>query len=93
VTYQEMRDAGARLRNGKGEMEQQLGALRRTVETLVAGGYVTDRSSRKFQESYEEFDRGATETLRGLAGMGVYLDRAAQAFQEADQQLAQALRD
>lgn len=92
VTYQDMRDAGTRLRNGKNDMEQQLNALKRTVDALVTGGYVTDRSSVAFQTSYDEFNKGITETLRGLEGMSTYLDKAASAFQDADQQLANSLR-
>jgi WXG100 family type VII secretion target len=92
VTYQDMRDAGTRLRNGKNDMEQQLNALKKTVDALVTGGYVTDQSSKAFQSSYDEFNKGVTETLRGLDGMSTYLDKAAQAFQEADQQLAQSLK-
>ncbi|WP_131744596.1 WXG100 family type VII secretion target [Frankia sp. Cppng1_Ct_nod] len=92
VTYQEMDDASTRLRNGKSDIESQLSALKKTVDGLVAGGYVTDQSSVQFQDSYEKFNTGVTNTLAGLDGMADYLKKAADAFRTADTQLANSLR-
>jgi WXG100 family type VII secretion target len=91
VTYAEMQDAANRLRNGKEEIVEKLGELKKLVDSLVNGGYVTDSSSKAFEASYHEFDDGATKTVEGLNGMGQYLDTAAQTFKEADEQLAKAL--
>jgi WXG100 family type VII secretion target len=92
VTYQEMSDAATRLRDGQQQIESQLEALKRLVDSLVNGGYVTDSSSKAFDTSYTEFNEGARRTIQGLDGMGRYLDRAAQTFQAADEQLASALK-
>jgi WXG100 family type VII secretion target len=92
VTYQEMSDAAARLRDGHQQIEAQLQTLHKLVNSLVTGGYVTDSSSKAFDSSYTEFNDGARKTVAGLEGMGHYLDRAAQTFQQADDQLASALR-
>jgi WXG100 family type VII secretion target len=89
VTYHEMSDAATRLRDGQQQIEERLQAL---VDSLVNGGYVTDSSSKAFDASYSEFNEGARRTIAGLEGMGHYLDRAAQTFQQADQDLASALR-
>jgi hypothetical protein len=62
------------------------------IDNLVASGYVTDSSSRRFEASYTEFNTGATKMIEGLTGMGQYLDAAARAFQETDTQLAAALK-
>jgi uncharacterized protein YukE len=62
------------------------------VDNLVAGGYVTDASSRQFEASYAQFSSGATRMIQGLNGMAQYLDSAARAFGETDAQLAASLR-
>jgi WXG100 family type VII secretion target len=91
VTYHEMSDAARRLRDGQQQIEAQLQALKSLVDSLVSGGYVTDSSSKAFDGAYSEFNEGARRTIAGLEGMGHYLDRAAQTFQQADQDLAAAL--
>jgi len=90
VTYQEMDDAATRLSAGQQDIESKLSDLQRLVDSLVNGGYVTDTSSRSFQGSYDEFTRGATETIRGLDGMSRYLKSAAQTFRDTDEQLARS---
>jgi len=52
---------------------------------------VTDRSSKQFDQSYSEFNTGATKTIEGLDGMAKFLESAADAFQQADEQLAKGL--
>ncbi|GAB7193595.1 WXG100 family type VII secretion target [Kineococcus sp. NUM-3379] len=91
VTYQEMEDAAGRLTAGQQDIEGKLTELKRLVDGLVSGGYVTDTSSKSFQASYDEFTRGATETIRGLEGMSQYLKTAAQTFRETDATLASRL--
>ncbi len=92
VTYGEMQAAGDRLKAGREEIEGNLTALQRLVADLVAGGYVTDSSSKAFQSSYDEFTEGAKQTIEGLNGMADYLKKAADTFQDADTQLAGALK-
>lgn len=92
VTYDEMKGAGDRLKAGQQEIEGYLQQLQRRVADLVSGGYVTDSSSQAFQGSYDEFTRGATQTIAGLEGMAAYLAAAAETFRNADEQLASALR-
>jgi WXG100 family type VII secretion target len=92
VTYQEMRDAANRLTRGKEDIVSKLTELRSMVNNLVNGGYVTDSSSKQFDESYQEFNDGATKMAEGLEGMGKYLTAAADTFQQADDELAKALR-
>ena len=92
VTYEEMRDASNRLSTGKEEITQKLSELRTMINGLVNGGYVTDSSSKQFEESYTEFNDGAVKMAEGLEGMGKYLTAAADTFQQADDELAKALR-
>lgn len=91
VTYGEMEDAASKLRAGRAEIESQLSKLKSMVDGLVSGGYVTDKSSKAFQSSYEEFNTGVTKTIEGLDGMGEYLTQAAKALADTDEQLAAAL--
>jgi WXG100 family type VII secretion target len=92
VTYADMQSAANQLKAGEQQIEGDLARLKQLVDNLVAGGYVTDSSSRQFEASYAEFNTGATKMVQGLTGMGQYLDAAARAFQETDAQLAAALK-
>lgn len=92
VTYADMRDAATRLASGQQEMNTELGRLKSLVDSLVSGGYVTDRSSIAFGTSYQEFNDGATKTISGLEGMSTYLNKAAEALQQTDSDLANALK-
>ena len=92
VTYGEMETAAKQLISGHQEITSKLSALKTMVDGLVQGGYVTDRSSKAFESSYEEFNKGVTQTIQGLEGMSKYLTAAAKAFGDTDSQLANALK-
>ena len=92
VTYGEMQSAARQLQAGEQTIEGDLARLKRLVDNLVAGGYVTDASSKRFEASYTEFNTGATKMIQGLNGMGQYLDAAVKAFAETDTQLAASLK-
>lgn len=92
VTYEDMRGAASNLKSGQSEIESTLDKLKSLVEELVNGGYVTDKSSKAFNSSYDEFNTGARQTIEGLTGMGEYLTKAAQALEDTDEQLASALK-
>jgi WXG100 family type VII secretion target len=92
VTYDEMRNAATRLRNGQTEIEGKLGELKNLIDGLVNDGYVTDRSSKAFDQSYTEFNDGVRKTVEGIDGMAQYLEQAAQTLQETDEALANALK-
>ncbi|MET0928901.1 MAG: WXG100 family type VII secretion target [Aeromicrobium sp.] len=92
VSYEDMRGAATQLKGGQTEIEGTLGKLKTLVENLVNGGFVTDKSSKAFNTSYEEFNTGAKQTIEGLTGMGEYLTKAAEALEQTDEQLASALK-
>ena len=71
VTYEEMHSAAAKLKAGRAEIEGQLARLKSMIDGLVSGGYVTDKSSKAFQTSYEEFNTGVNKTIEGLVGGGL----------------------
>ncbi|WP_394769102.1 WXG100 family type VII secretion target [Lacisediminihabitans sp.] len=91
VTYGDMRDSATRLNNGEQDIESKLRELKTLVDGLIAGGYVTDKSSVAFGSSYQEFNDGATKTIQGLEGMSQYLTAAADALESTDSELAKAL--
>src|SRR5580658_579307 len=70
VTYAEMQSAANQLKAGEQQIEGDLTRLKQLVDNLVASGYVTDSSSRRFEASYAEFSAGATKVIQGLTGMG-----------------------
>jgi WXG100 family type VII secretion target len=93
VTYQDMHDAASRLSQGEDDIKSRLTQLKSLVDSLVSGGYVTDRSSVAFNNSYQEFNNGATQTISGLSGMASYLNQAANALAQTDSDLANALKN
>lgn len=93
VTYQDMHDAATRLTQGEDEITSKLSQLKSLVDSLVSGGYVTDRSSVAFSNSYQEFNDGTTKTIAGLTGMADYLNKAADALAQTDSDLANALKN
>ncbi len=92
VTYAAMESAAKQLQAGEQEIISTLNKLKALVAELVAGGFVTDAASKQFDASYSEFNKGATQTIQGLNGMGQYLTSAARAYQDTDQQLAKSLK-
>ena len=92
VTYADMQSAATRLNAGEHQINGDLTNLQNMINQLVQGGYVTDSSSKQFEQSYTEFTQGARKMMEGLNGMGQYLNAAAKAFHETDTQLAAALK-
>lgn len=91
VTYAEMQAAANRLNAGEQQMNGDLTNLQNMINNLVQSGYITDASSKRFEQSYTEFTKGARQMMQGLQGMAQYLDAAAKAFHETDTQLAASL--
>lgn len=91
VTYSEMEDAASRMQQEASDMEAKLQQLRTMVSNLVADGYVTDQSSKRFDDSYQELDNGGKQVMEGLHGMAKYLKEAAEALRRTDEELANAL--
>lgn len=91
VTYEEMQTQASKLNAARQSIEDQLAQLKNEVASLVAGGFVTDAASGQFAQSFDEFNQGASQTIQGLDGMANYLNKAAQAFQNVDSELARSL--
>ena len=88
VTYGEMTSRADQLVAGRDEINTTLQRLQSQINALVAQGFVTDRSSGAFQESYNRFTSGATNTIGGLDELASFLRVAAQTLQDVDTQIA-----
>lgn len=91
VTFQQMEDAAQRMKQEAGDMQGKLTQLRSMVENLVQDGYVTDKSSKRFDEAYKELNKGGEQVMEGLTGIAEYLKQAAEALRKTDEELANAL--
>ncbi|MFJ4920143.1 WXG100 family type VII secretion target [Streptomyces sp. NPDC088725] len=90
VTYEDMRNAAKHVTREKEKIDEKLHGLRTYIQNLVEGGYVTKSSSKAFDKNFDEFIRGAKETIEGLIGMGDYLTMAADKFEQIDEELAKS---
>jgi WXG100 family type VII secretion target len=88
VGYEGMDSAASRLQQGQEEMTEQLQSLQSMIDNLVGGEFRTQLASPKFQESYEQWNQGATQMLEGLDGMSSFLNQAVSGFQELDSNLS-----
>jgi len=88
VDYSQLQASAGQLRNGREQVEQQLNQLKSMIDNLVSSGFVTDRASGKFQESYTQWTTGARNVIAGLDGMSEYLNKAITAHQGLDDSLA-----
>ena len=73
VTYAEMQSAARQLQAGEQATEGDLAKLKGLVDNLVAGGYVTDASSRQFEASYTQFNTGRLRQDRVPGGAGEHV--------------------
>ncbi|MBT1174510.1 WXG100 family type VII secretion target [Bifidobacterium sp. LC6] len=91
VTYDDLQRVKGDLEKGRQNLVSTLDQLKKTVDDLVTSGFVTDKASGAFQSSYEQFTKGATETVNGLNGMQQFLQKTQDALTQLDSSLASAL--
>ncbi len=88
VSYGEMQAKASSLRSGQQGIIDQLNGLRAQINDLVTNGFVTDSASGAFQQMYENFNHGATQTINALDQIASTLESMARTLQETDQSLA-----
>ncbi|MBK6872956.1 MAG: WXG100 family type VII secretion target [Kineosporiaceae bacterium] len=91
VDYAELGQTASKLKGGQAELETKLKQLNGLVQSLVSSGFVTDRASGKFRESYERWNKGAVDVVAGLEGMSAFLNKAISDHQNLDSQLGQGV--
>lgn len=87
VTYEDMRAAAKRMNREKEKIEDKLQELKSYIDGLLEKGFVTRKASKKFGEDFEEFKQGMSKTNEGLDGLAQYLEKAADQFEQVDDQL------
>lgn len=88
VSYEHLRSSGKKLKQGQDDLEQKLKHLKKIVDDLVQTGFVTDQASGKFQEHYEQWNKGAKNAVAGLEGMSKFLHTAVEKHEGLDQDLS-----
>lgn len=91
VSYADIQGIASQLTSGKTNLEQELNRLKGLVDDLVATGFVTDKASKAFGASYEQFTTGSTQAIDGLDGLSQFLTKSAGSLQDLDSQLASSL--
>lgn len=91
VSYDQMQSEATALRNGQQEIVNQLNTLRNRINGLVTNGFVTDSASGAFQQMYDSFNSGATQTINALDQIAGALEGIARTLQETDQTLARQI--
>jgi WXG100 family type VII secretion target len=84
VRYEELQSTAGQLRTGREEITTNLTRLRSLVDGLVSSGFVTDMASGRFQQSYTQWNTGATNVIQGLDGMSAFLDQAIARHEQLD---------
>ena len=92
VSYEDLATGAKTLRDGQKEVESTLGKLKSYIDGLVANGFVTEKASGAFEETYTSYNKGATETIQALDGLATFLEKTAQALGSTDEELAKALK-
>ncbi|RAG85930.1 WXG100 family type VII secretion target [Streptacidiphilus pinicola] len=91
VTYQEMQDSANRMRNNKSDIDAKLTECKNIVDSLTSSGFVTDQASGRFDEVHTEFVTSANQAMETLDQLSQWLDKAVDAMQQMDSQLAGSL--
>ena len=92
VTYDDLRDAARRLQAGKDDLQSKLSELSNLVQSLTASGFQAEQSSAAYRDSFEQFRTGTSQAVDGLDGLANFLVSAADALQQTDEGLANAIR-
>jgi WXG100 family type VII secretion target len=91
ITYAEMSDSATRMRNSKNDIDAKLNECKIIVDNLTRSGFVTDQASGRFDEIHTEFVNSADQVMGTLEQLSQWLDKAVQAMQDMDSQLASSL--
>lgn len=91
VSYEQLTNEATGLDTSREDINSQLNQLRTRIQNLTSGGFVTDAASVRYNQSFEQFTLGATQTIDALADLANMLRQTATTLQDTDQQLAQQM--
>lgn len=89
ITYQELEDAARYLVAGENELKSKFAELKARIDSLTASGFVTERASGAYSETYNTFTTNMNTAVSALDTLSSYLIQAAQAMRSTDEQLGQ----
>jgi WXG100 family type VII secretion target len=92
VTYDQMKDSAGRLRQGQDSMNQTLHELGTLIDDLITSGFQTDLASASYNEQFDQFQTGTKTAIDALEGLASFLDSAAEAMQNTDTELSNAIK-
>lgn len=92
ITYDEIKDVAARLRQGQDDMNAKLTELGSLVDSLVAGGFQAEHAARAFDDTFDQFQTSTKQAVDALEGLSGFLDSAADALQQTDVELGNAIK-
>jgi len=91
VTYGDLTTAAHQLVGGKDDLHTKLSELSNIVTTLTGNGFQAEHASAAYNDSYQKFTTGVRNAIDGLDGLSKFLIQAADALQQTDQGLANAI--
>ncbi|HYR63718.1 MAG TPA: WXG100 family type VII secretion target [Actinomycetota bacterium] len=91
VTSEQLQSVSSQLASGSQEVSQQLDTMRARVQGLVDADW-NGAASDSFHELYIKWNGGAMQVKEALDGISQMLAKAAQTYQQTEDQLAQQMR-
>jgi WXG100 family type VII secretion target len=93
VTYGDLTTAAQQLVGGKDDLNTKLSELSNIVTNLTNHGFQAEHSSAAYADSYQKVTTGVRNAIDGLDGLSKFLTQAADALQQTDQGLANAIQN
>ncbi|MGW8380233.1 WXG100 family type VII secretion target [Streptomyces sp. ODS28] len=84
IDYQEMKTVADKMRKDKESIDNKLAKMKQFIDQLLSEGFVTQHSSKKFHEDFEDFKQGMSKTNDALDDLSKSLDQSVERFQQAD---------
>ena len=91
VTSEELRNVSGNLSAGSGTVTEQLEAMKRQVDTLVASNW-QGAASASFTDMYTQWNTSAGQLRDALTGISTMLSNSAQAYEDTERGLENTFR-
>ena len=91
VTSEELRNVSGNLNAGSGTVSEQLEAMKRQVDTLVASNW-QGAASASFTDMYTQWNTSAGQLRDALQGIAQMLSKSAQAYEDTERGLENTFR-
>jgi uncharacterized protein YukE len=91
VSYEQIGSARNALEKTRGDVISLLETMKGKISELTSSGFVTDRTSKAFNEAYAKYTKGATTTIEGINDVANFLKKVEDTLRSTDQQLAASI--